>query len=92
MSCGSDGLAEPRLRLVGVDLEDDVRHVEAPESYSFLEWARKLNRNFANSRVDPITFALGALEDVSRRMDVLARELNLSSPDDSDDTDRPRAA
>lgn len=85
-------LHQPRLRLVGVDLEEESRELEAPETYSFLEWARRLDRNFAEARVDPIKFAMEALGDVSRRMDDLARELNLLGSDDTDDTDRPRAA
>lgn len=82
---------EPSLRLVGVDFDHETPDIEAPDSYSFLEWARRMHYDIANAPVDSIRFATAALEDVSRRIEDLARDLNIFT-DDPDDTDRPRAA
>ena len=82
---------EPSLRLVGVDFDHETAESEAPASYSFLEWARRLQYDITSGPVDSIRFATAALEDVSRRIEDLARDLNIFT-DDPNDTDRPRAA
>ncbi|MDZ4831321.1 MAG: hypothetical protein SGJ09_14125 [Phycisphaerae bacterium] len=78
------------LRLVGID-RDDFTEVEPPATYFFAEYVEQFRNRLPEHPVDPIRLALGALDDVSRRMEDLARDLNVFGRAD-DDTDRPRAA
>lgn len=80
------------LRLVGIDsLDHEDLEPEPPAPISFAKYAAMIDRGFSATPVDAVQFTLGALNDVARRFEDLARELGRadSSPDD---TDRPRAA
>jgi hypothetical protein len=82
-------LNRPGLRLVGIDREDP--EPEPPATFSFAQYCRQIDRGECERPIDPIRFALAALDGVSRRIDDLARDLGCGrvAPDD---TDRPRAA
>ncbi|MFO0827365.1 MAG: hypothetical protein U0572_04375 [Phycisphaerales bacterium] len=83
---------EPRLRLVGID-DHPVEQPDPLAPFCFADYVQKFRARLPENAVDPIQLALGALDDVSRRMESLARDLNVFGHfEEPDDTDRPRAA